>query len=226
MQDIRPYYDKGDLTILVLIDFSKAFDSVDHKILIEKLYKIFGFSVNACKLLKSYLEVRSHFVALNNKSSNMKYSNSGIPQGSILGPVLFTMFINDIVLCCNSSYFHIYFIWYANLSVSIFSIIEDWIFRRNEDLPTISEWSKANRLSINVSKTQAICLHHKVYAMDIPVLTINQDNISFTTEVKNLGFIINYQLNCISHMNNTKSTSFFASFGTSHHSFSLIWNSD
>ena len=202
-EDIRPNYDKGDITILVLIDFSKAFDSVDHEILLDKLFYYFGFSKNTCMLLKSYLTDRSQYVSLNNNSSNMERIYSGVPQGSILGPLLFSIFINDIVSCCKNSSIHLYAddvqIYLSRPS----GLIEDLTFRLNDDLACIFKWSEENKLLINVAKTQAIHICHKVPAVMIPMLIMNEASISYSVEVKSLGFVINSKFNCISHINAT-----------------------
>lgn len=202
-EDIRPSYDRGDLTILVLIDFSKAFDCVNYKILLKKLYNYFGFSCQACALLESYLTGRSQFVHLSDSTSNIKNTNSGVPQGSILGPILFSIFINDIVSCCESSSIHLY----ADDAQIYLSrppgLIEDLIFRLNEDLANILNWSEANNLSINILKTQAICLHNKSVLVRPQQLKMINTDITFSDEVKNLGFIINSKLNCKSHITST-----------------------
>ena len=208
-EDIRPFYDKSDLTILVLIDFSKAFDSVNHKILMDKLSNYFGFSKESCKLIKSYLTGRSQFVASNNGSSAINYCHSGVPQGSILGPMLFSIFINDIVNCCKNSSIHLY----AD-DVQIYlsrptGRTDELVTKLNDDLASIYKWSKSNNLIINTLKTQAIRLYHKVSTMNIPLLNINGGNISFLTEVKNLGFIVNSQLNCSNHINATVQKIYF-----------------
>lgn len=87
---IRETLDENMVSFLVLLDHSKAFDNVNHKILITKLNKLFNFSNSASKLISNYLANRSQIVCCNEQSSNALTTNKGVPQGSILGPLLST----------------------------------------------------------------------------------------------------------------------------------------
>lgn len=203
MEDIRPAFDRGDITILVLIDFSKAFDTVNHDLLIMKLEKYFGFSRYASNLLKSYLSDRHQQVNSNNSYSSMKPVLSGVPQGSILGPILFSLFINDIVHCCKSSMVHLY----ADDAQIYLSrppgLTEDLVYRLNEDLREICRWSQNNNLCINASKTQALTIHHDCSLIELPDILMGNEQVKYVRVVKNLGFMINSMLNCKNHIDHT-----------------------
>ena len=93
--DIRLAMDRGLFTLLALLDFSKAFDTVIHKLLIKKLKRL-GFSKLALAWIKSYLSGRKQCVSYDNLMSDFKTVTCGVPQGSILGPLLFIVYINDI----------------------------------------------------------------------------------------------------------------------------------
>ena len=107
---------KGEYVSALFVDLSKAFDTINHDLLIAKL-KAYGFSMEALKLMKSYLKNRKQNVQINNKFSSERDVIAGVPHGSINGPLLFNLFINDLVFfieqCTLSNYADDY-----NLSIS------------------------------------------------------------------------------------------------------------
>ena len=94
---------KGESVIGVFLDFSKAFDTVDHAILLCKL-EHYGIRGNALSWFKSYLTDREQFVTFNGVSSATKLISCGVPQGSILGPLLFLIYINDLHAVCKNTF--------------------------------------------------------------------------------------------------------------------------
>ena len=152
-EQITNSIDNRDYCAGVFIDLSKAFDTIDHTILLTKLqhYGIRGITLD---WFKNYLTNRVQFVSIENVNSSNGYITCGVPQGSILGPLLFLIYINDI--CCSSSVLN--FILFAddtNLFYSSKSITELQQVLNNE-LAALSEWFKANRLSLNIDKTSYI----------------------------------------------------------------------
>ena len=88
--------DKGNISVLALLDFSSAFDTKDHAILVHRLHADFGFTDAVHQWLSSYLTDRTHYVSLSNHCSAFTPVQSGVPQGSVIGPIHFTMYIKPL----------------------------------------------------------------------------------------------------------------------------------
>ena len=145
--------DKKNHSIGIFIDLSKAFDIIDHVLLCQKL-EYYGIRGIALDWFTNYLSNRKQFVNLNGKDSSLLTVLCGVPQGSILGPLLFLIYINDIVYTFEQTKFIIFaddtnlFYKHKNLNTLV-SII-------NTELIKISSWFKLNKLSLNISKTNFI----------------------------------------------------------------------
>ena len=210
LDDVRMAFDNGELTLLCLLDFSKAFDSVDHHLLVAKLKYFFGFTDSAANLIANYLCNRLQTVKSNGSSSSMKTVFCGVPQGSVLGPLLFSMFVNDIFKCTSDVIMHAYADDIQLYLSNRIGLMEDLAFRVNQDLERITLWSKNNKLLLNPKKCVVLPIYKgNVALLEIPHLFINSSQLSVVSKVKNLGFIINTTLTCSDHINSVVQKIYF-----------------
>ena len=150
--------DSSDIAINLFIDLRKEFDTVSHPILIKKLYA-YGIRGNVLELelCVSYLKNRTQFVVYDGAKSYTKSIDCGVPQGSILGPLFFTVFMKDIFHALQS----LFNILYAG-DTSIFLSgrdLDKLIRELNAELVLVTEWLKANKLTLNIEKTYYMVFH-------------------------------------------------------------------
>lgn len=196
--DISKFLDEKQVVVLTLLDFSKAFDLVNHSILLHKLSSQFHFSSSACSLILSYLSSRSQFVSNGGLSSATLPVNSGVPQGSILGPLFFAMFINDLPDILQYCKCHMFAddaqIYFNDKSFAI-DRIADCV---NKDLINVWNWAARNKLTLNAKKSNCILFstsNTEFLRNSLPPIVLNGATIPISNTVKSLGVMLDSTLN-------------------------------
>ena len=195
-EEISKSIDDRNYTVGVFIDLAKAFDTVDHKILLQKLHH-YGVRGTANEWFGSYLENRRQFVVVNGTPSGCSTISCGVPQGSILGPLLFILYINDL----NTISKKLRTIMFAD-DTNLFMTgknLDEIKIQLNEELKIFSLWFQANLLSLNISKTSYIVFSKGLVSSQTE-LFIQTVQIERVLETKFLGVIISHKLSWKSHI--------------------------
>jgi hypothetical protein len=191
--------DAKKYTIGIFVDLSKAFDTLNHGILLQKLFR-YGIRGIANNWFQNYLHERQQYVMFNNVTSTKCKITTGVPQGSILGPLLFLLYINDI---CRSSEI-LKFILYADDTNIFYSCesLDQLCEVVNRELHGVMQWFRANRLSVNLKKTNFVIFGSSGRTKKIDKCEIFLDNIKIlrTEKAKFLGVIIDENLSWKNHI--------------------------
>ena len=181
---------KGDPSISIFLDLSKAFDVMDHKILETKLYH-YGFRGKFLEFILSFIKDRQYFVHINGKNSDIKTVNIGVPQGSTLGPLLFLIYINDMTNCSTK----LFLTQFADDSTITYSTVDLDLTEQTikEEFEKVLEWLAANKLIINLSKTQLMVFTNTPRTRTVTI-TVNNQTIEEVAETKFLGVILDNKL--------------------------------
>lgn len=184
----------------VLIDFSAAFDIINHNLLLKKL-ECYGFDQSAVSWFESYLANRTQTVFFNGSYSDVRAVNCGVPQGSCLGPLLYTIFTNDLPLAVKRANIAMYAddstIYTSALTTNELDTV------LNAELRLVAEWVERNELVLNISKTNSMVFgsNHTISKNPMLNLRINDVSINQVHETKLLGITIDNKLSWTKHIN-------------------------
>ena len=199
--DLLLAIDQKKVSALVLLDLSAAFDTIDHNILLHRLNSWFGISDKALSFMQSYLSDRSQFVIIDGCTSTTQPLLTGVPQGSVLGPLLFTMYTTPLsyVMNDNSVSHHLYADdtqMYCSFSAQNSQSSTEHL---SVTLDKVHQWFSENRLSLNSSKTEFLLIGNKQQLAKLPSISLSFNNnvINSTSSARNLGFI--FQNDDLSH---------------------------
>ena len=192
--------EKRETTLALYLDLSKAFDTIDHNILLYKL-EHYGFRGIVLNWFRSYLSNRTQYVYYNNCKSEKLDVTCGVPQGSILGPLLFILYINDIVNTSNM----LQFILFADDTTILFSDkdISSKIDLINTELKEVTNWFKTNKLSVNASKTNFMIMgttHQTSKPKNNIKVILDNVELSRVNKTKFLGVLIDENLTWKDHI--------------------------
>ena len=191
--------DNGKINGVIFLDLKKAFDTVDHQILLSKL-NYYGIHGKSFKWFQSYLENRTQKCSVNGSLSNSYTLKCGVPQGTILGPLLFLLYINDLPNCLSNKprmYADDTHLTYAG------SNLENVQFCLNEDLANVFNWLQANKLTLNMTKTEFMLIGSRQRLNTLtasPTIRMTNTQVSQVTATKSLGVIIDDKLDWHSHI--------------------------
>ena len=186
---------RGEKICLMFLDFSKAFDCVNHKILYHKL-ELAGFKNKSLQILQSYFHKRRQKVVMNDKESLTLDINVGVPQGSLIAPVLFLIYINDLLRLIPKGFA------YADDTVFVSYHKDVQLLETNCNLimKIISNWCTANHMTINLQKSHFLLYNTDENLRNSFTLKFNSQSITCRHETKLLGFVLTDRLSWNNHV--------------------------
>jgi len=211
--DLLLAIDKRKLSALVLLDLSAAFDTIDHQLLLTRLSSTFGLTGAALNLLTSYLTGRSQSVSIDSHSTIPSPMQTGVPQGSVLGPLLFCLYTTPLSHILNATTLSYHF--YADDTQLYISFNSPdsaiSLATLSSALDSVHAWLTSNRLSVNPSKTEFLIIGtpQQRSKLTAATLTFQGTLLTPTDSTRNLGFIFDKDLSAKQHISSVCKASYF-----------------
>ena len=205
---------KGNISVLALHDSSSAFDTIDHPILVHRLHTDIGFTDTVLQWFSSYLADRTHYVSLYNHCSDFTHVQSDVPQGSVLGPMFFTMYIKPLSAIIDShSIIHHSFADDLQLQTPAPpDRISELLHSMQSCICDVKAWATANILKHNDNKTELMLVtsNRTKHLHSLPTsVTIGNAQIPFKKSVKYLGITLDCHLTMNAHVSNIARICYF-----------------
>lgn len=204
LDDIVTAYDNNKSSILILLDYSKAFDTINHTLLVAILQYI-GFDDMSCSLVASYLNNREQRVLLNDKISLPSKVKTGVPQGSILSPILYTIYTSNFCDTLQHANYHFYAddtqVYYT-FDITELDNLNNVI---NSDLNALVKISTDHSLNINANKSAVLVVchdHHRDNIKNSLNIKIGDRSIPIQSSIKDLGLLLDSKLRFRQHITN------------------------
>ena len=195
--------DNGSVVGALFIDLEKAFDTIEHQTLEMKLQAV-GISGNCYSLLMNYLADRQQYVDIEGAVSNLCPVDYGVPQGSLVGPRLFSIYVNDMPEASKIGEIHLYADDTTSFVIS--KTVDEAVLSLNLIAKDIERWCNKNKLTINKDKTEYMIISSRNFIGPMNQVAMNGNNIRQVTKTKCLGVTIDGQLSWSDHiLNITKS---------------------